>query len=124
MVIKLDSRKIKWVGANNLKDQYPNLYNIIRKKSTTISDIFSTRPLNISFRRRLVNANLQSWHNLVFSIASIHFNDQSDIFRRSLNSSGQFSVISMYQAILDSNILPHNIYLWKLKLPLKIKVFL
>jgi hypothetical protein len=61
MVIKLDSRKIKWVGANNLKDQYPNLYNIIRKKSATISDIFSTRPLNISFRRRLVNANLQSW---------------------------------------------------------------
>jgi hypothetical protein len=30
----------------------------------------------------------------------------------------------MYQAIIDSNILPHNIYLWKLKLPLKVKVFL
>jgi uncharacterized membrane protein len=37
---------------------------------------------------------------------------------------GQFSVISMYQALLDLNIVPHNIYLWKLKLPLKVKVFL
>jgi uncharacterized membrane protein len=30
----------------------------------------------------------------------------------------------MYQALLDLNIVPHNIYLWKLKLPLKVKVFL
>jgi hypothetical protein len=30
----------------------------------------------------------------------------------------------MYQAILDSDLMPHNIYLWKVKIPLKIKVFL
>jgi hypothetical protein len=30
----------------------------------------------------------------------------------------------MYQALLDLNIVPHNIYLWKLKLPLKVKIFL
>jgi hypothetical protein len=30
----------------------------------------------------------------------------------------------MYQAFLDTNIVPHNSYLWKLKIPLKIKVFL
>jgi hypothetical protein len=29
----------------------------------------------------------------------------------------------MYQALLDSNIVPHNSYLWKIKIPLKIKVF-
>jgi hypothetical protein len=30
----------------------------------------------------------------------------------------------MYQAFLDTNIVPHNSYLWKLKIPLKIKIFL
>jgi hypothetical protein len=30
----------------------------------------------------------------------------------------------MYQAILDSDLMPHNIYLWKVKIHLKIKVFL
>jgi hypothetical protein len=30
----------------------------------------------------------------------------------------------MYQALLDSNIVPYNNYLWKIKIPLKIKIFL
>jgi hypothetical protein len=65
-----------------------------------------------------------SGHNLVLEIANLHLNDQSDTFRWTLTSSGQFSVSSMYHAMLDSDIVPHNIYLWKIKLPLKIKVFL
>jgi hypothetical protein len=31
---------------------------------------------------------------------------------------------TQHQELLDFDIVPHNIYLWKLKLPLKIKVFL
>jgi hypothetical protein len=114
----------KWIGDSALKDQYPNLYNIVRKKSATIAYVFSTRPLNVSFRRNLVAANLQSWHNLILRIANIHLNDQSDVFRWSLKSDGQFSVSSMYQALLDSAIIPHNSHLWKIRIPLKIKVFL
>jgi hypothetical protein len=71
-----------------------------------------------------VGANLQSWHNLVLNIANIHLNDQPDIFRWALTSSGQFSVSSMYMAMMDSDIVPHNIFLWKLKILLKVKVFL
>jgi hypothetical protein len=61
----------KWLGDSTLKEQYPNLYNIVRNKSATVVNIFSTIPLNISFRRSLVDANLQSWHNLVLRIADI-----------------------------------------------------
>jgi hypothetical protein len=71
-----------------------------------------------------VGANLHCWHQLVLRIANIYLNDWPYIFRWSLNSSGQFSVSSMYNTMLDSHIVPHNIYLWKLKLPFKIKVFL
>jgi hypothetical protein len=30
----------------------------------------------------------------------------------------------MYQALLDLNIVPHDNYLWKIKIPLKTKIFL
>jgi hypothetical protein len=113
-----------WLGATTFKEQYPNLYNIVWKKSATVSDVFWTRPLNISFRRSLVNANLQSWQNLVLRIANVHLNDQLDILIWSLKSSGQFLVSLMYQELLDFDIVPHNIFLWNLKIPLKIKVFL
>jgi hypothetical protein len=101
----------KWIGANSFQVQYPNLYNLVKEKSATVQRVFSTTPLNVSFRRSLVGANLQSWHNLVLNIANIHLNDQPDIFRWVLTSSGQFSVSSMYMAMMDSDIVPHNIFL-------------
>jgi hypothetical protein len=39
--------KDKWLGANALKDEYPNLYNIVRRKNATVANIFRTRPLNM-----------------------------------------------------------------------------
>jgi hypothetical protein len=57
-------------------------------------------------------------------LISIHLTDRLDIFKWSLNSNGQFSVNLMYQAFIDTNIVPNNSYLWKIRIPLKIKVFL
>jgi hypothetical protein len=114
----------KWLGDNTLKEQYLNLYNIVQKKSATVAKNFSTRPLNVSFRRSLVAANLQSWHHLILRLANVHLRERADIFRWSLKHHGLFSAGSMYQAYLDSYIVPYNNYLWKIKIPLKIKVFL
>jgi hypothetical protein len=72
----------------------------------------------------LVVANLQSWHHLILRLSNVHLRERTDIFRWSLKLDGQFSVGLMYQACLDSNIVPHNSYLWKIKISLKIKVFL
>jgi len=41
-----------------------------------------------------------------------------------LHQNGLFSVKSMYRAILGVEAIPYNTLIWKLKLPLKIKVFL
>ena len=40
------------------------------------------------------------------------------------NRMSYFSVRSMYRAITATNIIPHNYIIWKLKLPLKIKIFM
>jgi hypothetical protein len=62
----------KWLGANMLRDEYPNLYHIVRRKNAMVADIFRTRPLNITFRRSLVATNLDSWNHLVLRLAHIH----------------------------------------------------
>jgi hypothetical protein len=72
----------------------------------------------------MVTENLYSWNNLVLRLVNIHLRERTDIFRWSLKHDGKFSVSSMYQALLDSDIVPHNSYLWKIKIPLKIKAFL
>jgi hypothetical protein len=112
-----------WLGKSTLKQQYRSLYNIARKKNATVVDIFSATLLILSFRRSLVAENLHSWHNLVLRIANIHLTEPPGVFRWSLKSDGQFSVSTMYQAILDSNIVPYNNYLGKIKIPLKKNIF-
>jgi len=47
-----------------------------------------------------------------------------DIGIWTLQQNGLFSVHSMYLALMDDNILPINRSLWKLKIPLKGKVFI
>jgi hypothetical protein len=113
-----------WLGNSTLRDQYPNLYNIVRRKNATVSNVLSTVPYHISFRRALVGHNLHSWNSLVLRMANIHLNDQHDVLRWSLTRRGEFSVRSMYNAILNSNIMPHSRFIWEIKLPLKVKIFL
>jgi hypothetical protein len=67
----------RWMRVHTLKDQYPNKYNIVRKKSATVSNMFSTRPLNVSFRRSLVADNLQYCYNLVLRLANVYFKSAS-----------------------------------------------
>jgi len=113
-----------WLGNEPLKNQYPALYNIVRKKSVLVSSVLSSIPLNVFFRRSLVANNLLSWHQLVARVMDIQLQDQSDSFVWSLQQNGLFSVRSMYRAITITNIIPHNHIIWKLKLPLKIKIFM
>jgi hypothetical protein len=77
--------------------------------------VFSLRPLNVSFRRSLVDGNLQSWHNLVMRLTNIQLTNRPDIFKWSLNFSGQFSVNSMYQAFIGTNVVLNNSYFGKSK---------
>ena len=64
-----------WLGNEPLKNQYPALYNIVRKKSALVSSVLSSIPLNVSFRRSLVANNLLSWHLLVARVMDIQLQD-------------------------------------------------
>ena len=96
----------------------------MRHKNASVAKMFSSIPLNISFRRGLVGQNLVLWHNLVSRIAHIQLNDREDTFRWNLHQHGLFSVHSMYTALISNGNVIHNKTLWKLRAPLKIKIFM
>jgi hypothetical protein len=48
-----------------LKQQYPNFYNIVCKKEVTGSEVLNSVPLNVSFRRAVIEIKLLKWNDLV-----------------------------------------------------------
>jgi hypothetical protein len=100
-----------WLGTTSLKQQYLNLYNILRRRNAMVAKIFISRPLNISFCRSFVAENLLAWHELVGRLMDIQLTDGSNSFKWSLNHNGQLSISSMYQAFLDTNVVRNNSHL-------------
>ena len=71
----------------------------------------------------MVGVNLQAWHEVVAMVADVQLTNQRDRFVWGLHQNEFFLVKSMYRALLGSEAIPYNTLIWKLKLPLKIKVF-
>jgi hypothetical protein len=99
------------------------LYRIVQHKHNSVASVFSKIPLNISFRRSLLGDNLAQRFNLVSKISHVRLNEGANVFRWGFTQNGQFAVKSMYPSLIMGNIW-QNRFLWKLKLPLKIKIFL
>jgi hypothetical protein len=113
-----------WVGGQALKDTYPTLYNITRRKNVSVASVISEVPVNMSFRRALTGSNRQKWFQLVESIAHLMLNEREDKFIWSLSKTGTYSVQSLYKRIMSEGRSPHKTIIWKLKIPNKIKIFL
>jgi hypothetical protein len=86
--------------------------------------VMSTSTLNIFFRRAVVDNKLTEWLNLVARISNVELVDGSDHFRWSLTNSGLFFVRSLYLHLIDTQTLFRHRKIWKIKIPLKIKIFL
>ncbi|WVZ54040.1 hypothetical protein U9M48_004908 [Paspalum notatum var. saurae] len=113
----------KWLGNHAFKHVYPNLFNIVSKKHATVADVFRSSPLNISFRRALVENKLHEWHNLVANLMFVNLEEGNDTFVWGLHKLGFFSVKSMYNSLINNGIVVSQ-KIWHLKIPLKIKIFL
>ena len=114
----------KWLDNATLREQYPALYNIVRHKGDTLAKVLESFPPVMDFRRDLNGPRLASWNELLQKLASVHLTQGSDEFRWSLTKNNKFSVDSMYKALIQP-IQPilDNKSIWKMKIPLKTKVF-
>lgn len=86
--------------------------------------VLGSVPLNVSFRRSLVANNLIAWQQIVTRLMSIQLSNTRDTLRWSLNQNVVFKVRSMDWVKPNANVPLCHHDVWKLKLPLKIKVFM
>jgi hypothetical protein len=112
-----------WLGNKPLKDRFPALFNIVRRKQDSVAQVISLSPLNISFRRNLVRVNLSDWHRIVASLHDVNLLEERDVFIWGLNTSGSFMVKSMYAALINNRVRVSQ-DIWQTKILMKIKVFL
>ena len=64
--------KDAWLGDKPFSEVYPGLFRIVRRKDDTVAKVLGTTPLNVSFRRGLVNANCIAWFDLVSKVVNVH----------------------------------------------------
>jgi hypothetical protein len=81
-------------------------------------------PLNVSWRRDLIGPILVAWNNLLSRIANLVLTQDQDKFHWNLTQNGEFSVKSHYLALVHSDLPNINKVIWKLKILLKVKIFL
>ena len=113
-----------WLGDTPLSVQYPSLFNIVRNRNILVADVLSNAPpVNIEFRRALTGSKWTDWTNLIARLIPITLTTDEDKFKWNLTPSGMFSVKSMYAHYMNGHTPFLRKYLWKLKVPLKIKIF-
>ena len=67
---------------------------------------------------------LTEWLSLVARISNVELAEGLDYFRWSLTKSGLFSVRSLYLYLIDTLTPFRHKKIWKIRIPLKIKIFL
>jgi hypothetical protein len=113
-----------WLGDVPLAQKYPTLYNIVDRKQVSVADVLQNQPLQITFRRTLTPNKWALWLELVHLLMYVQLSDDKDVFVWNLTNSGAFTVKSMYLDLLDNDTKYLKKYIWKIKVPLKIKIFM
>jgi hypothetical protein len=130
------SRKIKlgngnvcrlWKDSINeeipLCDSLPDLFDLCWEQKITIKDAFDNF-LIISFRRVLRGESMNNWTHIQEILRSLVLSENPDSIYWSLNENKIFSTRSVYKWLERNLAGYHNKWIWKAKVPLKIKVFL
>jgi hypothetical protein len=113
-----------WLGDQPLAKQYPSLYNIVRRRNVLVSDVLTSNPLNIEFTRTLSTDKWEVWLLLLQRLIRVNLTEDPDVFVWKLTTNGVFSVKSMYTDMMNGHTVFLRKYLWKIKVPLKIKIFM
>ena len=71
----------------------------------------------------MVGDKLGMWHELVSKVLNIVLSNANDSFKWTLTKNSEFNVKSMYKNLMQTGSLPITNIAWKLKVPLKIKIF-
>ena len=112
-----------WLGQKPLCQNFPRLYNLTFNHNITVHDVFTKGFGCVKFRRFLREETLQMWVKVMEDCSHVQLSTEPDKVSWLLTKSGTFSVKSLYHYLCASRVrFPYKV-LWKLKLPLRVKVF-
>ena len=114
----------KWLGDAPLSQQYPSLYNIVQRKNVSVASVLQGDHPNLAFRRALTGNKWERWLHLVHRLMDVQFSDEKDSFIWGLTDAGKYTTKSMYLDLLNGHTPFLRKYIWKLKVPLKIRIFM
>jgi hypothetical protein len=115
----------QWFGTCSLAIQFWKIYVIVKEHGRTVDEAWDGVNLKFTFRRTVDRELWESWEELKQIASSIHKTDEEDVIIWQFNSSGRYSVQSLYAVINDRGI--KQIYtpvMWKIHVPPRIHVFL
>ncbi|CAN6285209.1 unnamed protein product [Urochloa humidicola] len=115
-----------WIGDSLLKLQFPSLFCICEDSKVLVQDCFFDDSWSINFRRTLTEQEGACWEQLLQLLQEIHLEeDVDDDVSWALDSSKSFTTKSLYRFLTFRGVcLAQGENIWKIKLPLKIKIFL
>ena len=81
-------------------------------------------PVNLTFRRPLTGNKWNRWIHLLSRLIEVQLSNEKDVFSCDLKSSSRFTVKSLYLDFMSGYVSCHQRFIWKKKVPLKIKIFM
>jgi hypothetical protein len=96
----------------------------VQHKQVSVANILNQNPLNITFRCSLRESRWRLWLQLVQRLMSVQLNDEKNVFVWGLTSSWAFTVKSVYLDLLEDDTKCLKKYIWKMKVPLKVMIFM
>jgi hypothetical protein len=112
-----------WCDTEPLSSKFPNLFDITYDKNITVAKAFSSEFRAVNFRRRIYGALEDGYNCLITQCNSFSISEEEDKSDWLLGNKG-FSVNSLYKKIKNTQIPVPSSFLWKNRLPYKIKTFL
>jgi hypothetical protein len=112
-----------WLNDTPLIESFPAFFDICQGQDWMFEKVIDSG-MDVSFRRRMPPAMAAQWEHIKTCALAHPSSSVADGVSWSLNINGRFSTKSMYQYLERSLAGSHNKWIWKAKLPLKIKVFM
>jgi hypothetical protein len=100
------------------------MYAIVNNKNKRVAEVMANNPLKISFNHVLRGEHWETWLDLVSRLMNIQLSDEPNKFSWSLTSSEKFIVKSLYADYTNGHTVFLKKYIWTLKVPLKIRIFI
>ena len=110
-------------GLPPFREQFPQLFSICTAPECTVSRVRLV-DTNTFFRRGLSAELSEQWKMIRATVGGLTLTSDSDWVSWGLNQNGKFSTKSVYKWLERSISGCHYRWIWRAKLPLKIKIFL